>query len=775
MIRKFFVLFFIAGSLFLHAQSVVPISTIKTNNADGIPVGNGQVFTISGIVTSSTQLGSAGPGTVQDATGAIAVYGSSFCSKVKLGDSVTVTSTLTFYNGLAELDFSKTGSAVTVHSSGHSVEPLIVTINEINNQSWNGIEEFESELIRINNVTISETGNFAGNKNYTITDASGSGNQMLRIDTDVSSLVGSPIPPGKVDVIGILGQYKTSAPYNSGYQIQPRFIADIIDDGRPNILNPVFTSNIAMNSFVVNYTTSRNGNTKVKYGFTQALELDSVFVDNDTTIHIVKISGLQPGKTYYYKVYSVNSKGSSESAVYQVTTASGNPEAGAINIYFNYPVDTSVAIPGNAAKGNINFASKLVERINNASYSLDMALYSFIGLPEVVNAIIGAKNRGVKVRVVYDSRTTQNSMQNLIDAGIKISKRPPDSGTFSGIMHNKFIIVDARDTIAANDWVWTGSWNISSTELTWKNNVIEINDQALAAAYTKEFEEMWGSNTDEPDAAKAKFGMYKTDNTPHNFSIGGKEISLYFSPSDKTNSYILSALNSANYSIYMALLVFTRDDLYNSILYRKNAGVQDIRGIIEQYNTTGSEYQRLGLIAEMFTTPSGQSILHHKYAIIDASYPKSDPVLITGSHNWSTAAETDNDENTLIIKDANIANLYMQEFKKRYNDYGGTGTFVVPVSVNDKGFDKFNYTLYQNYPNPFNPVTTIRFEVPSDQKVTLQVYDILGRKIKTLFDGEARRGIVAVDFNASGFASGIYFYTIKTESYTATKKLMLLK
>ncbi len=775
MIRSLFVLFFIAGSLLINAQTVVPISSIKGNDANGVPVENGKIFTVTGIVTSSTQLGSAGPGTVQDETGAIAVYGSSFCSQVKIGDSVTVTATLTFYNGLAELDFSKAGSALVKHSSGKSVEPLIVTINQILTQSWNGIEEYESELIRINNVTITETGTFAGNATYTLTDALGTTSKLLWIDKDVTSLVGNAIPSGKVDIIGILGQYKTSAPYSSGYQLQPRFIADIIDDGRPNILNPVFASNITSTSFIVNYTTSRKGNSKVKYGLTSALELDSVFINNDTTIHIVKISNLQPAKTYYYKAFSTNSIGSAESAVNTVATASSDTTAGKINVYFNYPVDTSVAIPGNSAKGSINFASKLVERINNAYYSVDLALYSFIGLPEVVNAIIGAKNRGVKVRMVYDSRTTQPSMQSLIDAGIKISKRPPDSGTFSGIMHNKFIIVDARDTIPQNDWVWTGSWNISSSELTWKNNVIELNDAPLAAAYTKEFEEMWGSNNDEPDAAKAKFGMYKTDNTPHNFSIGGKEINLYFSPSDKTNSYILNAINSANYSIYFSLLVFTRDDLYNGILYRKNSGVQDIRGIVEQYNTIGSEYQKLMLIAEMFTTPDGQTILHHKYGLIDASYPESNPTLITGSHNWSTAAETDNDENTLIIKDLKIANLYLQEFKKRYNDYGGKGTFVIPVSVNDGSIEKFNYSLHQNYPNPFNPVTTIRFEVPTEQKVTLEVFDLLGRKVKTLFDGNAKRGIVAVDFNAAGLASGIYFYTIKAGNFSSTKKLMLMK
>jgi len=85
------------------------------------------------------------------------------------------------------------------------------------------------------------------------------------------------------------------------------------------------------------------------------------------------------------------------------------------------------------------------------------------------------------------------------------------------------------------------------------------------------------------------------------------------------------------------------------------------------------------------------------------------------------------------------------------------------------------YALEQNYPNPFNPTTTINYQLPSDGIVTLKIYDALGREVKTLVNEVKLKGKYTVTFNASGFASGVYFYRINVNDYTATKKLMLLK
>lgn len=770
--KKLFLLLAFLYINFSFSQTVVPIADLRNNDPNGVPLDTGQVFTVTGIVTSANQFGVNGPGSIQDATAGLSIFGSGFAGQVQIGDSVTVTSTLTHFNGLTQFDFRRTGSVLVNHSSNHYLDTIIVTISDIASQQWNGFEEFESRLIRLNNVTIQGTGNFASGTNYNITDATGTLISGLRIDNDVTSIIGQPIPQTPVDLVGILGQYKTSVPYNTGYQLLPRFLSDLIYDNSPLILNPVIASNITPNSFTVYFNTARNGNSQVKFGLTPSLELDSVVINNDTTVHVVPVTGLRQGTLYYFRAYSTNSFGTSFSSLQSVTTASANPQTGTINVYFNFPVDTTVAMTGNAANGNVNFAQKLIERINATTYSIDMAVYSFADLPDVANAIIAAKNRGVKVRVVYDNRTTQNSMQTLINAGIPFIKR---TSGLNGIMHNKFFVFDARDTIAVNDWLWTGSWNITLNESTWENNVVEINDPTITQAYTIEFEEMWGSSGDTPNPTNARFGFQKSDNTPHIFNIAGREVKVYFSPSDGVMNKIVSTINTANKDIYFALYAFTRSDIATAMNNRFTAGVTDIRGLIDQVNTSGSQYSFLNTFAEMFGNVG--ATMHHKYCLVDATQVYSNPYVITGSANWSNSASNDNDENVIIIDDIFIANKYMQEFKKRYNEDGGTNTFIIPtiISNDDQTFEIKDFQLYQNYPNPFNPITTVRFEVRKAQNLRLVVYDLLGREVKVLFDQFAPAGLITVDFKADELSSGLYIYRLIGENVNFSRKMMLLK
>jgi hypothetical protein len=85
------------------------------------------------------------------------------------------------------------------------------------------------------------------------------------------------------------------------------------------------------------------------------------------------------------------------------------------------------------------------------------------------------------------------------------------------------------------------------------------------------------------------------------------------------------------------------------------------------------------------------------------------------------------------------------------------------------------YSLSQNYPNPFNPSTTINYQIPQSGKVSLIVYDILGREVASLVNGFKSAGSYTITFNSSSLPSGIYFYQLKVNDFLFLKKMILLK
>jgi hypothetical protein len=95
---------------------------------------------------------------------------------------------------------------------------------------------------------------------------------------------------------------------------------------------------------------------------------------------------------------------------------------------------------------------------------------------------------------------------------------------------------------------------------------------------------------------------------------------------------------------------------------------------------------------------------------------------------------------------------------------------VTPVITGKK-----NFSLNQNYPNPFNPSTTINYNLPVDSKVSLKVYDLIGKEVAGLVNGFQTRGSHSVNFNAKNLTSGIYFYRITAGDYKDVKKMILVK
>lgn len=747
---------------------LVPIVSVHVNDASGVcasPYNVGAEATVTGIVTanlSSTRTDVY----VQDGTGGIDLFNASLPPfTLSPGDSITVTGSILQFRGLTEIqpDFS----LLVRHATGRPVpEALLMTCAQLNATFQpDHSEPNEGRLVRINAVTYNPTLS-------TITDATGTSN--IFIPTSF------PPTPSVFDAIGILKQFKPGTPapgppYTADYEISPRTPDDILAHPGPVVLTAPYEDQIQPTSVRINWTTDVASTSIVRYGLTPALG-DSVTDGSAVTTHAVTLSGLQPATVYYYSVGSVDVNGTTFTSTSLFSTASPPASTGQIHAYFNKSVNTSLAYL-TPANGLANLPALLVTRFDNAKRSIDAALYSLSGTPgtTLANALIAAKNRGVRVRVITEYDNTGTAPLNaLIAAGIPLINDRFDPVNFgAGLMHNKFVVVDARGGAAESTWVWTGSWNPTDpgTNADYQN-AIEVQDQALANAYTMEFEEMWGSSTETPNASNSRFGAHKLDNTPHRFAIGGRDVRCYFSPSDGANYQILQTLNAAQHSIGFELLTLTRSDLADALISQKNAG-RKVRGDLDNGTDTGSEYANLVSAGVDVKLNTGGGLLHHKYVIVDADDPHWDGTVLTGSHNWSASAENSNNENTLIVHDVDIANQYLQEFAARYYQFGGTDS----VHVTDAGPLTLPATvsLGQNFPNPFRSSTRIAYTLPTASAVTMRLYDVQGREVRTLVNEKKPAGRYSLTLDARGLAAGVYVCRLQANGAIAQRKLLILR
>ncbi|MEO8167300.1 MAG: phospholipase D-like domain-containing protein, partial [bacterium] len=661
-------------SIFIYSTPL-PLSSVQENDANGVPLRNNTLVTVRGIVTVANQFN--GPSYIQDNSGGLGIFGPSLSTAVNIGDEVLVSGLVQPFSGLTEIVNPRLHS---IASTGNSVDPIVVTANQIANDGAGGVEQYECRLVRLNNVSVTGTGNWAGNTNYPLTDATG--NTQIRIAT-ASNLVGTPIPAGAFDLIAVVGQFISTPPYIGGYQLLPRFLADQISTG-PIIESLPTEVSIQPTALVINWRTTHNGTTRVRYGRTTAFELGVLGNDTLQTNHTVALSGLLPATVYYIKAFSSAGSDTSYASTLISSTASPAQSTGIVNTYFNKSVNTSLAWY-QPALGNQNMVQKLLPHINNARRSIDAALYSLSGQPgtDISSALVAAKNRGVKVRVICEEDNKNTSAFTFIAGnGIPlITDKYDPLNNGAGLMHNKFFVFDGRGGAPESIWVWTGSWN--PTDPGTNNdfqNAIEFQDAAMGNPYTMEFNEMWGSDTDVPNASNSRFGARKLNNTPHRFVVGGKPVEVYFSPSDGADSRIIGEINKAEHSVGFELLTLTRSGIANALIDRKNAG-RKVRGNIDDSTDTGSQYRYLknNNIDVRLKTTGTTGLLHHKYAIIDAENPHWNAVTLTGSHNWSSSAENANNENTVIVRDGNITNQYLQEFAARYAQFGGTDTILVGV------------------------------------------------------------------------------------------------
>ena len=184
------------------------------------------------------------------------------------------------------------------------------------------------------------------------------------------------------------------------------------------------------------------------------------------------------------------------------------------------------------------------------------------------------------------------------------------------------------------------------------------------------------------------------------------------------------------------------------------------------YKVPGSGWQYINLTTPFFWTP-GQN-LFVEICYNNAAWSQYSPVYATAQTSKMNGYCTD-----LPTGDGCTANWNLTSLAYRSN----TCFFIDPGDKvkNKTGIIPSVYSLSQNYPNPFNPITKIDFSIPKNGFVVLKIYDVLGREIKTLVNENKTAGYYTIDFNASEFSSGVYFYRLESNGYVNVKRMMLIK
>ncbi|MGL5942192.1 MAG: phospholipase D-like domain-containing protein [Waterburya sp.] len=372
-----------------------------------------------------------------------------------------------------------------------------------------------------------------------------------------------------------------------------------------------------------------------------------------------------------------------------------------------------------------NLEQVIIDEIATAKSTIDLAIHE-LNLPLVAQALAKSKQAGIKVRVILENnyshslselnrqeikslpqrdRQKYEQFQQFVDlngdgrlseqeisqrdalvilnqAEIPIIDDTADGSKGSGLMHHKFMVVDGQTVItgSANFTLSDVHGDVDNLETRGNvNHLLRIVNKELADIFTEEFNYMWEDN---------KFGLNKPSRSPVSLSWENTEVTIQFSPISNSKDWHLSsngligeALNQAEDSIDLALFVFSEQKLADILQEKQQQGVI-IQGVFDPgfaFRYYSEVLDMLGVTVydrcqpETDNNPWNQPLntvgianlafgdkLHHKFALID------DQRVISGSHNWSEAANNQNDEALIVINNQQVTKHFHQEFQRLY-------------------------------------------------------------------------------------------------------------
>jgi len=313
------------------------------------------------------------------------------------------------------------------------------------------------------------------------------------------------------------------------------------------------------------------------------------------------------------------------------------------------------------------------------------------------NELIQLADINMDRKISQDEINRRDALIILSNAGVPLIDDTADGSKGSGLMHHKFLVVDGQTIIVTSaNFTTSGIHGDFSEPLSRgnANNLLKIESLELAELFTEEFNLLWGDGPGgKPDS---KFGVKKPFRPVRQVLVGDTKIAVQFSPipnsqpwQKSVNGLINQTLEKAKTSINLSLFVFSSQQLVNTLENKSLQGVL-IQGLIDpsfayryysegldmmgialankcKYETDNRTWQKpISTVGVPNLSPGDR--LHHKFGIIDNS------IVITGSHNWTEAANQKNDETLLVIENSTVVAHFDREFQRLYQ----TATIGIP-------------------------------------------------------------------------------------------------
>lgn len=299
---------------------------------------------------------------------------------------------------------------------------------------------------------------------------------------------------------------------------------------------------------------------------------------------------------------------------------------------------------------------------------------------------------------------TNDALVMLETAGIPILDDRADGSRGSDLMHHKFVIVDDRVVVlgSANFTPSGIHGDLLAPETRGNaNHLVRINSPAVAQVFAQEFALMWGDGVG--GAADSLFGLQKPLRSPRTIRLTGSTVQVQFSPTSPSqdwwysgNGLIGRVLSQSMQQVDLALFVFSDQNLSTLLEDRQQTGVA-VRALIDsgfmfrsysegldmlgvalpdhrcRIEAGNDPWQRAIATVGTPTLPDGD-LLHHKFAVVDGR------IVITGSQNWSAAANHSNDETVVVIDNPTVAAHFQREFDRLYD----TANLGVPLHIQER-------------------------------------------------------------------------------------------